>query len=263
MPEYVGDDALVATQARIRDRQGRFANAPWFSNGGRIVNYVDPKPETWPQAREIAETDGLLGLPCVPRDGVEAMVETHLGPGWTPHYWEVFLGEAADVLPVCKEVIDSVALPDGWQVKAVLRADPDTVDAVQALNVATGLAPYPAYFMRGDGPPTLTVVIRARDGRLVATSSYCMRYHAQSRFGGIAFVGLVSVDASCRGMGLGKLANALAHVHGHRQIGCSGMMQFAAPDNTASHRMIGACGLTHHPEQVFAIVTRTTDRPSR
>ena len=60
--------------------------------------------------------------------------------------------------------------------------EPDLSD-VQNLNSATGVAPYPAYYMRSEALPVLTACIRDAGGDLVATASVADRYHKDCRLG--------------------------------------------------------------------------------
>ena len=68
MGEYVGSEHLVALQKSLRARREEFASAPLLSNGGRIMNVLDPDAYGWENVRRDAERDGFVGLTMVNQD---------------------------------------------------------------------------------------------------------------------------------------------------------------------------------------------------
>lgn len=64
----MGSDALVALQKMLRQRGNAFAGNPLLSNGGRIMNILDPEQYGWDNVQAAAERDRLVGLTLVDRD---------------------------------------------------------------------------------------------------------------------------------------------------------------------------------------------------
>ncbi len=144
MAEYVGSDAAIAMQKRLRRRRDVIDNCPWLASGGRILVYVDPDSITWPGVRILAEEDGFLALTVLDRERMEFEVARGLGADWHLDFWDAFLGESGEVLKASATVAKATPLPDGWQLETTLNPDADEIDEVQQLNLATGVSPNPA-----------------------------------------------------------------------------------------------------------------------
>lgn len=263
MPEFIGAENSIAVQKRLRDRQPEIARTPHLANGGRVLHFLDPEETGWDRVRELAEADSLAGFPLVSRDAMIRRIGEQLGPQWRTPAWHALLGRADRVLPACQAVVESVALPDDWQVTHDDCPDEARLAAVQALNQATGVAPYPAYYMRSEALPVLTTGLWAAEGPLVATASVADRYHPESRLGGHVFAGMVSVSERYRGRGLGKLVNALALIESQRRFGWTVATEQVAADNPASKAMILACGLDHSEGLSSVAAINSDERFSR
>lgn len=263
MAEFLGTENQIALQQRLRDRQPWIAETPGVCNGGRVLHFVDPDTVGWDKVVSFAEEDRLAGFPAVPAEPTIAAIHKHLGPHWKTPTWDVFLGSPEQVLPACRAVIAAVALPPGWRVEALERPDETQIDAVQALNAATGVSPYPAYYMCGDAVPVLTLCISDADGALAATASAAYRYHPRSRLAGTLFAGMVSVSSAHRRRGLGKLVNARMLVESQARFGWTSAKEQVAADNAASRAMILACGLENSAGLVSVAAINSDERFSR
>ena len=144
MAEYIGSEAAIALQRRLGARRDMIGESPWLASGGRILVYVDPDAITWPGVRALAEEDGYLALTVLDRERMEFEVLRGLGATWHLDFWDVFLGEPAEVLKAAGSVVKATPLPDGWQLSSTLDPDADEIDDVQQLNLATGVSPNPA-----------------------------------------------------------------------------------------------------------------------
>jgi len=245
MPEYIGTDRSIALQMRLRARQSDIDRSPHVVNGGRIMHFLDPEETGWDRVRELAEEDGLAGFPVVSPDETIRAIKDELGTHWETPVFDALTGDADRVLSACATVIDAVELPAGWRACMSECPNEQEIAEVQALNAETGVAPYPAYYMRSEALPVLTACIRDDKGKLVATASVADRYHTDSRLGGHVFAGMVSVSGACRGRGLGKLINALVLAESQRRFGWRVATEQVAADNVVSRSMILACGLDH------------------
>jgi len=97
-----------------------------------------------------------MALPLVTRvarDASLARLRGLLGQDATLMWWDVFTGAQAEVAAISAMIRETRPLPPGWQIESTAHPDEATITAVQDLNAATGIAPPPAYYMRGDTPP--------------------------------------------------------------------------------------------------------------
>ncbi len=243
MAEFVGTDNQMRLQKLLRERHSWIAETPGVANGGRLLHFVDPVSVGWERLTELANEDLLAGFPCVDREETVAAIHRHLGPQWKTPVWNAFLGTPQTVLPVCRNLMDEISLPEGCQIEVHSCPSDAQITAIQALNTETGVSPYPAYYSRGEAVPVVTVCISDAQNNLAATASAAYRYHADSRLAGYLFAGMVSVSSLYRRRGLGRLVNATMLVESHNRFGWTMAKEQVAPDNAASQAMIEACGL--------------------
>jgi hypothetical protein len=263
MADFIGGDNAIALQKRLRDRQPEIARSPHLVNGGRILHFLDPEKTGWDRVSVLAEEDKLAGFPVVSPDAAIRQIEEHLGPQWKTPLWDVLLGAADQVLAACAAVVDGVDVPDGWRTTMHDCPNENQIAEIQALNGETGVSPYPAYYTRSEAVPVLTGCIRDARGALVATAAVADRYHPDSRLGGHAFAGMVSVSSACRGKGLGNLINALVLVESQKRFGWKVATEQVAPDNPVSRAMILACGLDHSAGMATVAAINSDERFSR
>lgn len=263
MPEFIGTGNSIAIQKRLQNRQSRIACSPDLANGGRVLHFLDPETTGWNRVAELALEDGLAGFPVVPFDQTVAQIERHLGAHWKTPVWHALLGSDDQVLTSCDQVVRSVGVPDSWQVEMNDCPTDNQIAEVQALNHQTGVSPYPAYYMRSEAVPVLTAGLRDAVGALVATASVAYRYHSDSRLAGHVFAGMVSVSEDHRGLGMGKLINALVLIESQRRFAWKVATEQVAPDNVTSRAMIVACGMDHSAKLTSIAATNSGERFSR
>ena len=218
--------------------------------------FLEPDKTGWDAIKQIAAQDRMAAFPMVDADEIHAGIRQNLGPEWETRAWDALVGDADQVLSACKTVTAAGLLPVDLTVIYYERPSDDEITEIQTLNAATGVSPYPAYFMRSDAVPVLTVAIKDARNQVVATASATMRYHPDCTFGRHVFAGMVSVTPALRGKGLGKLANALALRESHRRFSWTHATENVASDNPVSLAMITSCGLT--AGGLVSIAARTT-----
>ncbi len=245
MPDFLGSESAIALQKRIRDRNPVIAKSPDLVNGGRVMHFLDPAQTGWDQVRRYAEEDRAVGFVGVTLEPTLTNIRSNLGPDWETPYWLAMTGTRNKILPACETIRAAISLPDGWRISAHQEPDDSLISEIQSLNQVTGVSPYPAYYMRSEPFPVLTMCLHDKTGTLVATASVADRYHAESRLSGWVFDGMVSVSEDHRGKGLGKLVNALALLESAERFQWHVASEQVAPDNVPSKAMIEACGLTH------------------
>lgn len=243
MTEFIGSPIAITAQKNIRDRQSKTATMPKWANGGRIMVFLEPETRDWDDIKQIAGQDCMAGFPLVAEDKMRRAIGHNLGSDWQTPSWLALIGGEDQVLSACEKVIAAVDMPS--DLNAVYHECPsdEETSQIQVLNSETGVSPYPAYFMRSEAVPVLTVAIKDTKNSVVATASATMRYHPDCEFGKYVFAGMVSVTQAYRGKGLGKLVNALVLQESHQRYNWTHASENVSADNPVSLAMIKSCGL--------------------
>ena len=262
MAEFLGAELSIALQKRLRSRQPVIDQDINLVNGGRLMHALDPDQTGWEQVITYAEADGVIGFPAVKKSTI-GQLKKHLGDHWNLPVWNCFVGDVDTVLQQCQMVIETNLLDDSWTVHSTTCPIETEIDEVQQLNLATGVLPYPGYYMRSEIVPMLTSVIRNHQNALVATASVVNRHDPACRLGGSVFAGNVSVSPTYRGKGLGKLINAICLRESAIAYGWNQVIEQAHPDNAVSRSMIEACGLHHKDELVTIGASLSSERFTR
>lgn len=238
-----GVDIQESIQRRLWEMKEEIAADPRLANGGRFLNIIEPDAYGWENIRADAERDRIIVLAAVPRDATLDRIAEVFGAQVDAPCWACFFGTAENISPVCAEIVRSAPLPAGWRSESHLSPPPKTIADVQELNAATGVAPSPEFYMRGEAVPHLTTCIWDRYGGLAACATASYRYHSESRLGDTVFAGSVSVENAYRRHGLGTLVNAELLLASHSAFGWRRALAQAKIDNAASCGMLARCGL--------------------
>lgn len=263
MSEYVGSETFVTLQKALHARQSEFAKNPFISNGGRIMNVLDPDAYGWDNLRQTAEQDLLLGLTMVDRDTTLDRLSSVFGDTAEFPYWQVFTGTSEAVLPTCAALLSATLLPTGWTLESFSHPSHDIIAEAQKLNLETGIAALPAYYMRGEVMPSMLSCIFDETGAMQVCAVGNMRYHADSELANWMFAGTVSVHPSQRRRGLGAHINAALLRDSQAAFGWTTVLEQAKADNMASVGMIQKCGLAAVPDKVTIVVNLTGGYVSR
>lgn len=254
MTEFMGDDHAVALQQMIHARVNEISANRLLANGGRILNVLDPELYGWDNVLMEVERDGFVALTMVDRDRTLSQLGEIFGKDIDFPFWDAFTGTPNVVLPECAKIILEIALPDGWTQSGHTHPDDRLIHAAQVLNSETGVAPTPAYFLRGDQIPSMLACIHDENGDLVACASGTMRYHPDGPLGGWFFAGAASVSPDHRRMQLGSLINARLLEQSNSAYNWVKVLEQAKADNAASVGMITRCGLRREPDKATIIV---------
>jgi len=263
MGEYYGTEQAIALQKSLRARAAQIAADPLLANGGRILNVLDAEAYGWDALRRDVEQDGYIALTMIHREVAANQLADVFDKNADFPSWEAFTGAPGDILPVCEDVVAGAELPSGWRVESYLTPTNDVIDGAQTLNQSAGVAPTPAYYLRGEVAPSLLTCIWDEAGALAACASATMRYHADGPLGGWIFAGGVSVGDQHRRRGLGSLVNARLLIDSHVAFGWTTVLEQARADNHASVGMITRCGLTLDPDRITVVVNMTGGQVTR
>lgn len=248
MAEFYGTDFQIAVQKRMLTRHNWIKNTPGIANGGRILNFLEPDKTGWDNIGVYLKEDGAIALTAQNKDGLVARVRDFFGPEYTYPRWDVYLGDAETVLQRSRDCLAHSNIPPGWKLECLDCPNALQLEAIQALNQDTGVAPYPGFYVRGEVVPTMTGCLWDQDGALVASSSVNARYHPASRFGGYIFMGSISVDPKHQGCSLGKFVSAQVLIDSHAAMNWTNGLSQVAPDNPASLKTIGALGFVRQKD---------------
>ncbi|MEM9433928.1 MAG: GNAT family N-acetyltransferase [Pseudomonadota bacterium] len=257
MSEYMGSEHMCALQRALHARPEEFEQDPLLANGGRVMTILDPDRYGWSNVQKAAERDKIVALTMVDLDPILARLPALFGSEFEFPHWQAFVGQSSDVLHACEAVLGARKLPDGWRLESQSTPDADTINAVQSLNSQTGVAPAPAYYLRGEHIPSMLTCIYDAQGQLAACASASMRYHPDGPLSGWIFAGGVSVNPEHRGKGLGSFVNAALLLDSHRAFGWTTALEQARADNAASVAMITRCGLSHLPGKGTVLINLT------
>ncbi|MCW3784728.1 GNAT family N-acetyltransferase [Defluviimonas salinarum] len=228
-----------------------------IANGGRVMNILDPAAIGWDRVREFVDSDGTVALTAMKRANTEALLADVFGSDFDFPQWNVHISAANRVLAHSERILAEYRVVDGWSLECLQTPNDHELSAIQALNLATGVAPLPGPYLRGDVVPSFTSCPWAHDGELAAVSNVTARYHEHSRFGGHVFNGSTSVAPAHRGSGLGKIVTAHVLVESQRMLSWTHVLAQVAPDNVPSRRMVESCGLACDPSlATFGVIRR-------
>lgn len=263
MGEYVGSEHLVALQKSLRQRSEEFATSPLLSNGGRIMNILDPEAYGWENVRRIAERDRFVGLTMVDQERTLSQLANLFDDDAEFPYWQVFTGAPESVMPNCQKVLSATPLPPDWKLESYTHPSEEVIEVSQQLNLAAGVAPSPAYYLRGNEMPSMLTCLYDEMGQMVACASGSMRYHPKSKLAGWMFAGGVSVSPDHRGKRLGSYLNAALLVDSQNAFAWVGVLEQVKADNPASLGMIKRCGLRQADDKVTVVVNLTGSHITR
>ena len=263
MSDYLGTDTMIALQRQLRERQPEFDRNPLIANGGRIMNILDPDRFGWDRVQDMAIQDRCVALSMVERDATLQVLKGMFSGTAEYPFWEVFTGSHHDVLRASNSVLAQHKLQPGWRVESDQNPTDMVIKEAQTLSMSVGVAPAPAYYMRGETLPAILTCIYDDQGKMIACASGNMRYHPQSDYAGWIFAGGICVDEDYRGLGLGSIVTAALLRDSQSAFGWSYSIAQARIDNLASVGMIRKCGLAQDPGKATIIINLTGDIVTR
>ena len=231
------------------------ANTPGLANGGIALAVVEPESIGWAEVTRLLDEYGFIGFSAADKKTVFNEIRAQLGDEGDLPFWDSFTCTASDILPTCERIIYSAGKDVAFD--SSLLPSAQTIADIVSLNREVGVSPLPAWYLRGEGPPSMTSWIMSHEGQMIACANGSMRYHAKSRMAGTYYVGAVSVSPRERGRGLGTLATALLIRDGINAFRPKAITGIAQPANAPSRGMLTKCGLVHDPSRATVIYNRS------
>lgn len=245
----------LPTKERLHRDLDLIANTPGLANGGIALAVVEPESVGWAEIARFVDEYGFVAFTAADKATVFHQIRDQFGAEGDLPFWDSFTASASEVFPICERIIEAAEKILTFDSRLV----PDTkvIEDVIRLNREVGVSPLPAWYMRGEGPRSITSSIMSSDGQMIACANGSMRYHSESRMAGTYYVGSVSVALSELGKGLGTLVTALLirdRVNAFDPITVTGIAQ---PANAPSRGMLAKCGLSHDPSRATVIYNRS------
>jgi RimJ/RimL family protein N-acetyltransferase len=256
MREFTGNATAIALQKSLLGRAEAIAGQPHLSNGGRILNVLDPDGFGWTNVRDMALRDGYVALVRVDRAACLAKLHAEFGENVTAPDWALYESAASDILSSCAEIL-APPLPGGWRMTTHRHLDNTLIGACQNLHQITDVAAFPAWYLRGDRVQSFTACLWTPDGTLAACALSWFRFHPDSALGGWLYAGAISVHPDHRRKGLGTLVNAAVLQGSHGVFGWTHACAFAREANLASVGMLEKCGLRLAPGKATFVLDMT------
>ena len=244
MSGYYGTELQKELQRQTFENRNRVASTPGLYNAGRFIGTDDPDKVGWANLRALLrEQKGVLGFRLITPEQSRSYFPLVIAEGCRIDTWDVFIGEAASVGPVVDTILES-GLPDGLKLgEQPTSADGPDITRVQKFVADSGVAPLPGSTLI-DAPGQATVILTKSDGALAAVANTYFAHNAHSAHWRNAWVGMVVVNPAMRGLGLGRLVNALAIKRALTDLGAERVHELVSPTNEPSRRMVQSCGLT-------------------
>lgn len=264
MAGYFGTEAQQRLQAQAEANVGFIDVTPGACQNGRMMGCDDLDALGWEAIESVLERDRTCGFRLIPAERIEELASWLAKRDFRFDSWDIFLADKATALIAC-EVIAATGLPEGL-VEMPRPGDPENsfTTSVQSLMAQAGVVPFSGSLLVGAFGPAITVVVGDRNGTIQATAHSYLPHNRYSRFQHYAWGGLVAVDPSMRGRGLGNAINARTIIAAFRDLGASHVYELVSASNVASRRMVEHCGLRHQPGLVCGIATpRESERFTR
>ncbi|WP_127597199.1 GNAT family N-acetyltransferase [Nitratireductor alexandrii] len=263
MSGYVGDENQRLLQQRAELDYDWTMNTPGACNMGRLLGTDDPEQLGAVEIARVLERDGAFAFRMIAPDTAKQTSLQMAQLGYHVAYWDMFSADAHTALQGSEAVLDGARASDVTVVW--LDADADDAEAArfQRLMHENGITPFSASFLRGNFGHAVTVGLEDASGVLLACGHAYLPHNRFSRYARHAWCGLIAVAVAARRRGLGTLVNAISVRDAVRTLGATHIYEFVSPTNTASRRMVEACGLTPNTGLQGGIATRGQARFTR
>jgi hypothetical protein len=253
MSGYFGTDLQKELQRRTFENRQKIAVTPGLYNAGRFIGTDDPDKLGWAALRTLLkEQHGVLGFRLITREQAAVYFPLAEAEGCRVDQWDVFMGDAAIVRPKVEVILDA-GLPDGVVLAGALTSPwGDETVCVQRFAADNGVAPLPGSLLVG-GSSQATVVLTDLDRTPAAVANTYFAHNSHSPHFRNAWVGMVAVEATLRGRGLGRYASAMAIHKAITEMGATRVHELVGAGNESSRRMALACGLSPHSELLVGV----------
>lgn len=264
MSGYFGTEEQQRLQKIAEESVDYIDATPGACQIGRILGCDDPDRLGWENVERILDRDGAFAFRLIPAEKIEAIRHRLEARNFRLDMWDLFVGDRESALPASQEIVAS-GLPQGM----VLLDEPvdpqgDDTLGIQKLISKSGIVPFSGSMLVGELGPSTIVAIGDQTGSPVSAAFGYFPHNRHSPWRSYGWGGLVCVDPSQRGKGLGKFVNAMMTVRVFSTLNASHIYELVSATNDASRRMVGSCGLRHEPRLVCGMaVSQGRERYTR
>jgi RimJ/RimL family protein N-acetyltransferase len=257
MSGYFGTEIQQRLQAQAESRAELIASTPGACQAGRFMSCDDPDRFGWERIKDFIARDGVFGFRLISAEKADEVRARLTELNCRFDTWDVFAADREAALAAAASVL-SRTLPDGL-VELSGPTDPESEHTarIQALMAGAGVVPFSGSLLAGACGPAVTVAVGDRHGNIAAAAHGYMPHNGHSAFHFHAWGGLVAVAEAQRGRGLGNFINASMIVSVFRNLGATHIYELVSATNTASRKMVEACGLRHEPSLACGAATPT------
>jgi hypothetical protein len=256
MSGYFGTELQQRLQAQSETSADFIRATPGACQNGRMMGCDDLDKLGWERITTFLDRDGACGFRLFSPSKADEVRALLAERGFRLDTWDVFVADRAAGL-AASEAIVARGLPDGLS-DLDAPTDPTGVYTarIQSFIGQAGVVPFSGSLLVGEFGPATTVAVGDRQGNVVAAAHGYMPHNADSVFSRHAWGGLVAVAESARGKGLGNYINARMVLSVFRDLNADHVYELVSATNTASRRMVEACGLRHRPDLISGAAAR-------
>lgn len=259
---YFGTAEIRALQRSQDSQVPLLRKTPGAVIHARTFSSDNPRLLGWDTLRQRISVDGWATLRGVTDADVEEAMQELDSFNLIQHRWDFFMADAETIRATCNPLVEA-PLPDGLHQVEPEAMDQHLIHQVQRFLDDQGVSPFSKDALAGRLFPAQLVVLRDRDGNIVATGFAAMTHNQFSPFEGTAWVGLIAVSPQWRGRALGTWIDAVSNLVAVERLGATATMEFVAQNNMPSRRMLETCGLRQREGRTVAMLSTSSARLTR
>ena len=259
---YFGTDKVMALQQARDEQVAALADLPGAVVHARTFSSDDAAKLGWDYLKRIMSEEGLVTLRGADDATVEVAKEKLKDFDPKLHIWDLFMADAEIIRDVCGKIVHG-GLPDDVKRISDSSMTPQKAQEVQAFLTEQGVSPFSTDALLGNLFPARLIAFENSDERIVAAGFAAMTHNRHSPFYKSAWVGLIAVDPKLRGLGLGKLVDAICNLVAVTELQAASTMEFVAQDDAPSRAMLESCGLRQVKGKSVVMFSTSEDRITR
>lgn len=240
---FFGTEAQIRLQRLAYEARDRIAQTPGLFFSGRVIGIDDFDALGQAGVQTLLAEQGMLNTRLITKDAHAPWTALFKADNLRVDDALVFMGEARVVREAIAPII-TASLPDGLRLgKDLTHEDAHRFSYLQRFMVAHGLAPvYGASLIESNDAST--IIVEDATGMVRAMAHTYFPHNRLSPHHRSAWGGLVAVDPNLRGLGIGRIVNALMLDRAIDRLGATYVYEIASHNNEPSRRMIEGCGLS-------------------
>ncbi|WP_375699060.1 GNAT family N-acetyltransferase [Pseudophaeobacter sp. TrK17] len=259
---YYGEPKIQALQKARDEQVADLIDMPGAVVHARTFSSDDPTALGWSYLQKVMSNEGFVTLRGADQVTVETAKKELSEFDPNLHFWDLFMADAQAIRDLCGKIVEA-PLPEGLRRVTDGELTPQKVHEVQGFLTNQGVSPFSADALLGTLFQAQLLALQNIDGCIVAAGFAAMTHNRHSPFYNSAWVGLIAVDPTLRGLGLGKYMDALCNLAAITELGADSTMEFVAQDNAPSRAMLESCGLRQVDGKSVVMFSTSAERITR